>query len=267
MASKINFSNITTLLFDIDNTLLLFDEKEFIPNYSRLIYKYFQREFPNLEIFTQIFLLSTHKMLVKDPKRITNLEKFTLDFSNRMGGNLTSQEIKNRFFRFYKEDFQILSEIITPHPLAKDILELAAPYFKLVAATNPIFPAIANEIRLGWAKINSNQINWFEVTSADDYTFSKPQIEYYEELLRRINESAENCLMIGNDPINDLVAGKLGIKTFIIQDGRNKYNKVIKTDLDAKAPKFKADYSGTLDEFYAELKSFIKKKENNLKYE
>ena len=257
MTSKINFSNITTLLFDVDNTLLFFDEKEFIPQYARLIYEYFRREFPNLDVFTKIFLQSTHQMLEKEPKGVTNLEKFALDFSNRMEEKISSQEIIDRFLDFYRKDFQKLAEIVTPHPLAQEILKLATPYFKLVAATNPLFPAVANEIRLGWAKIGRNNINWLEVTSADNYTFSKPHIEYYEELINRIKVSAERCLMVGNDPINDLVAGKLGIKTFLIKDGRNQYTKVIKTSLDEKNPEFKADYLGTLVDFYNDLKAFI----------
>jgi len=264
MTSKINFSNIATLLFDIDNTLLLFDEKKFIPEYSRLIYNYFQTEFPNFEVFTQTFLQSTHKMLDKEPKGITNLEKFALNFSSQMEEKISSQEIINRFFHFYNNDFPRLAKIVTPHPIAKDILKLATPYFQLVAATNPLFPAVANEIRLGWAKIDSGRINWLEVTSADDYTFTKPHIEYYKELLNRINQPAESCLMIGNDPINDLVAGELEIKTFLIQDGRNQYSKVIKTNLDEKTPKFKADYSGTLADFYNSLKIYIKNKETIL---
>ncbi|MHA1331980.1 MAG: HAD family hydrolase, partial [Candidatus Hodarchaeales archaeon] len=148
----IDFNTINTLLFDIDNTLIIFDEQKFVHVYSKLIYEYFKEEILDFNKFVNIFLASTHKMLDKDPPNLTNMEKFAKHFSLQLS-SLTAEEIWNRFFLFYHKDFQSLKEVVRPNPLAKKVLKLASKQFDLVAATNPLFPTIANEIRLDWGGI------------------------------------------------------------------------------------------------------------------
>jgi FMN phosphatase YigB (HAD superfamily) len=254
----IDFSSITTLLFDIDNTLLTLDENEFLQVYSNLLHGFFQVEIPDIQKFIGILLSSTAKMYEKEPKERTTLSKFAYHFSSQSG--LPQEEIIRRFLSFYSTDFQKVSSISTKVPIAKNLLILASNHFSIVAATTPLFPAIANEKRLGWADLNT--LPWIEITSAEDYHFSKPHIEYYYELLNKISKKASECLMIGNDPINDMVAGKIGIKTFLVIDDRNnekEKTKIITTSLDDEKRSFPVDYSGTLLDFYNSLKEYIKK--------
>ena len=46
----------------------------------------------------------------------------------------------------------------------------------------------------------------------------KPNLDYYREILRRLNLTAEDCMMVGNDVREDLVAAQLGMKTFLLTD-------------------------------------------------
>lgn len=253
----IDFSTITTLLFDIDNTLILLDENEFLQVYSKLIHGFFKDELPDIQKFVEILMESTAKMYEKEPMELSTLSKFAQEFSFKSG--LTREEIVRRFLSFYETDFQQVRSVFSPVPIAKTLLFLASKYFTLVAATTPLFPAIANEKRLEWADLST--IPWIEITSADDYHFSKPHIEYYQELLDRINKKASECLIIGNDPVNDMVAGKLGIKTFLVvddKDNNKKTAKVIQTSLDNEKLDFPVDYSGSLVDFYNSLKEHIK---------
>jgi len=48
--------------------------------------------------------------------------------------------------------------------------------------------------------------------------YSKPNINYYKELLVKIDEEPTNCVMVGNDVKEDMIAGKLGITTFLIEN-------------------------------------------------
>jgi FMN phosphatase YigB (HAD superfamily) len=256
----VNFKSISTLLFDIDNTLLLFDERAFIPIYTKNIHTYFKTEIPDLNHFTKIFLESTHKMLQKEPLGVTNLTKFDIDFSKNFD-KISPQEIRDRFLDFYQTKFDQLKQIMEPNPVALPLLKLASKYFTLVAATNPLFPAVANNIRLNWGGFGRGDIPWKEVSSADDYHFAKPHIEYYQELLNNIERKPSECMIIGNDPINDMVAGKIEIKTYLVT-GINNKAKLIKTKLDYENPNFPVDYSGTLEDLYNSLNQYIKTKES-----
>ncbi|MHA1945708.1 MAG: HAD family hydrolase [Candidatus Hodarchaeales archaeon] len=253
--TMIDFTNISTLLFDLDNTLIMFDERAFIPIYGRHVHAYFNEEIPSYEKFMKLFLQSTHMMLQKGPEGFTNNEKFAANFAPKV--NLSNEEILKRFFHFYENGFDALKDIISPAPKAQELIRFASKHFNIVAATNPLFPAIATEKRLLWGGIGSVDIPWLEVTSADNYSTAKPYLEYYKELLTNINKTPSECLMIGNDKVNDMVAGQLGIKTFLIESDNDESAKIIKTDLDDKENDFPIDDSGTLEEFNQKLRDFI----------
>ncbi|HBG17285.1 MAG TPA: HAD family hydrolase, partial [Firmicutes bacterium] len=46
----------------------------------------------------------------------------------------------------------------------------------------------------------------------------KPNPNYYREILDLLQAKAEECLMIGNDIEEDIVASVLGIKTCLVTD-------------------------------------------------
>jgi FMN phosphatase YigB (HAD superfamily) len=253
----INWNEITTLLFDLDNTLIMFDEKEFIPLYGKNIFAYFTQEITSYEEFMKLFLASTHAMLEKEPKGLTNLEKFAADFGPKI--NLPFDVIIERFLHFYNTQFDQLSQVISPAPYALPLLQLVSEHFGVVAATNPLFPRIATEKRLTWGNIGLDVIPWLEITVADAYSTAKPYLSYYEEVLQKIDKTPNECVMIGNDRINDMIAGKLGIKTYFIETNTTP-DKIITTDLDRENPTFPIDDSGTLKDLYLQLKAFIKDK-------
>ena len=254
----IDFNEISTLLFDLDNTLILFDESAFVPIYGKNIHKYFEEEVPSFEDFMRLFLRSTHAMLEKEPVGLTNLEKFGLDFSKLI--NIPQDIIVDRFLQFYANEFDNLSKVISAAPMAKQLLQLSSKHFNLVAATNPLFPDIATQKRLQWGGISSPDIPWLEVTVADEYKTAKPHLEYYQEILTKIDKSPEECLMIGNDKVNDMIAGKLGMKTFLVQNDSLNHEKIITTELDEQNPDFPIDGTGTLEELYNIILSFVENK-------
>ena len=42
--------------------------------------------------------------------------------------------------------------------------------------------------------------------------------EYYKEILAKLDLKAEECVMVGNDVNEDMVAEKLGMKVFLLTD-------------------------------------------------
>lgn len=96
--------------------------------------------------------------------------------------------------------------------------KIARTGLRLVLATNPIFPLNVQMKRLAWAGLEHLPFNL--VTHIENMSFCKPRIEYYLEICQKIKEPPEACLMVGNDPVNDMVAAHTGMKTYLTDDSK-----------------------------------------------
>ena len=84
----------------------------------------------------------------------------------------------------------------------------------MALATNPIFPAIATQKRIRWAGLKPED---FEIyTTYENSRHCKPNPEYYREILKTLNVKPEECLMVGNDVAEDMVAETVGMKVFLL---------------------------------------------------
>ena len=116
---------------------------------------------------------------------------------------------------------------------------------KLVLATNPLFPAVATLERIKWAGLVASD---FEViTTYEDNYYCKPNLNYYREILKRINCRPEECLMVGNDAREDMVVEKLGMDTYLLTEC------LINTEQE-DISKFK---SGNLQDFYQWIQNIL----------
>ncbi|MBO8129623.1 MAG: HAD family hydrolase [Peptococcaceae bacterium] len=230
---------ISYLLFDLDETLLPMNLDEFLRAYMKAL-SIRMTDYMAPQTFIKNLLASTQVMINNDGSR-TNEEVFMQDFFNRT--QLPKDEVMPIFDDFYRRDFPKLKDLTTPNALSKHILEEAGGRgFELVIATNAVFPEIAINERLRWAGIEN--IPYRLVTYYEHMHFCKPNIGYYQEILDKIGAQPEECLMIGNDPDEDLIAGKLGIETFWVTD-----------DVDSVTRHVEAAHQGNLDHLY----SFIKR--------
>ena len=87
---------------------------------------------------------------------------------------------------------------------------------RTVLATNPMFPSIATEKRMSWAGLTPKDFEIF--TTYENYSSCKPNLAYYKEILAKTDCLPEECVMVGNDVREDMVAGKLGMKVFLLTD-------------------------------------------------
>jgi FMN phosphatase YigB (HAD superfamily) len=205
---------LKAVLFDLDNTLIRFDEREFFEAYIPRISKVFSDLMPPETLITKL-LLST-QMLMNNKGQMSNAEYFMNSFSQGYEGY--REEIWKRFIKFYETEFDRFQTLVSVTPGVREVfVKLKKMGVKLVIASNPIWPQIVQMKRLSWASLG----DWsFElVTSIENMSYCKPHIEYYLEVCQKINEKPEGCLMVGNDPVNDLVVAKIGMKTFLVTDG------------------------------------------------
>ena len=104
----------------------------------------------------------------------------------------------------------------TEDTIPKSIDILKEKGYELVIATNPLFPFEAVKARVEWANLDIDDFKF--VTSIETSSFAKPNINYYKEILDEIKKDPDECFMVGNDVLEDLVIRELGIKTFLINN-------------------------------------------------
>ncbi|HHW03734.1 MAG TPA: HAD family hydrolase [Thermoanaerobacterales bacterium] len=233
---------INTLLFDLDGTLLPVDTDEFVGSYLKLLSSKLMKWIEPSD-FVEKLMSSTYVMMHNlDPSKI-NKDVFWEDFSPKMPFN-KKEELSPIFDEFYEKDFPTLSSIVKKSPVSAKILNTALKKgYDLVIATSPIFPESAIYERLRW--IDALDFPYKLVTTYENMHFSKPHVEYYSEILERIQKKPEECMMIGNDVEEDMAAGLLGIKTYLVTDYL----------INRKNLEIKCDYTGSL----SDLLDFVEK--------
>lgn len=199
--------------FDLDNTLILFDEVRFIGAYFPSVAGKFA-DVIGPDAFAEKLLQATMEMHKNDGSR-SNRELFLQAFSASV--KLPPGEIWRRFEKFYNEDFDMFREMVGVPPCAHDVFRyIHEKGLKIVIATNPIWPLEAQMHRLSWVGLNDIEIAL--VTHIDNMTFCKPALGYYRQICDLIGEQPGDCLMVGNDPANDMVAARIGVRTYLTDD-------------------------------------------------
>lgn len=236
---------LKAVFFDLDNTLILFDEVRFLGSYFPSVAAKFA-DVIDPGSFADKLLQATQEMHKNDGSMI-NRERFLKAFSARV--ELPPAEIWHRFEKFYAEDFDRFKDMVSAPDCANDVFGyIRAKGLKIVIATNPIWPLEAQLRRLSWVGLNADDLAL--VTHIDNMSYCKPQLGYYRQICELIDEQPGNCLMVGNDPANDMVAARIGVRTYLTDDSLKRVEnplemsrKIIGNDTDGIPP---ADFTGPL---------------------
>ena len=205
---------VKAVLFDLDGTLLPMDQDEFVKAYFRLLAKKLAPYGYEPDKLVKAVWHGTGAMIQNDGS-CTNEVVFWNDFTNIFGEQARSHEPV--FAEYYEKDFQQVKNICGYTPKAAEIVRsLKAAGVRVALATNPVFPAIATESRIRWAGLEPEEFELY--TTYENIGFCKPNLDYYREILRRMELDAADCLMVGNDVDEDMVAGKLGMEVFLLTD-------------------------------------------------
>ena len=204
---------LKAVLFDTDNTLIFFNETEFFKHYFPRIRKYFSDIIPD-EIF-QTRILATTKTLLDNNGGMSNMKFFMKEFSK--GFEDKENVLKEKFTQFYKNEFHEFKKLTTTIPGIRNTIETLRKYnLQLVSASNPIWPEDVQIMRLEWADIDCRSFGL--ITHIENMHYCKPCVEYYQEICEMIGVQPEECLMVGNDPLNDMVPSAIGMKTYLTTD-------------------------------------------------
>ncbi len=216
---------IKAVLFDLDGTLLPMDQDVFVKSFSGALAKKMTglKNYDPKQFSTAIW--SAIGRIVKNDGSCTNRDLWWDVYCSIMGES--AREDEDIFFDFYHNEFQQTADVCGFDKRAAEIISLVkAKGLVPVLATNPLFPEIATASRIRWAGMQPEDFVLF--TTFENYSYCKPNLNYYLEILGKLDLKPEECVMVGNDVSEDMIAENLGMKVFLLTDCIiNKENKDI----------------------------------------
>lgn len=233
---------LTTILFDLDGTLLPVDTDTFVHHYIGSLAEFMAPHIPP-RLLAQQLLASTAVMIGNSDRLVTNARAFADDFFPKVGRE--EGELTPHFEEFYRVRFPELQRVCGTLPgIGREVVQTAVERgFSIALVTNPLFPRAAIEERMRWARLSD--LPWRLVTSYEEMHACKPRAEYYQEVLDRLGAAPQECLMVGNDADEDGAAALVGIPVFIVTDYL----------VNRSGRSLPAESSGTLREFLKRLQS------------
>ncbi len=205
---------ITTVLFDLDGTLLPMDQEVFIKDYfGRLAKKLAPYGYEPKKLIEAVW--AGTKAMVKNTGKKTNEAAFWEAFDKYFGYPASKDASVHQ--DFYHNEFNAVKNVCGFDPMATRIVGwLKQTNIRLVLATNPLFPSVATENRIRWAGLDPQDFEYF--TTFENSHYCKPNLDYYREIMDKLHLKPEECLMVGNDVQEDMVAEQLGMKVFLLTD-------------------------------------------------
>ena len=205
---------ITTVLFDLDGTLLPMDMNVFIKAYFGGLARRLAPHGYEPQRLVDAIWQGTAAM-VKNNGEVPNEERFWQGFEAAYGKPARQDE--ELFAAFYREDFDKVRTSCGYTPAAREVINTVKTCgLRTALATNPIFPAMATERRIAWAGLSTSDFELY--TTYENSRFCKPNPNYYRDVMQALGVSPEECLMVGNDVGEDMIAETLGCRVFLLTD-------------------------------------------------
>lgn len=202
------------ILFDMDGTLLPMSQEDFVRGYFGGLTRFAAPlGFDKDAMVTMLW--DSVKVMVKNDGAVTNAERFWDVFEKHFPGWNGDRAV---FDRFYETDFKLVGQQVIPNPYAAKSVELLKQKgYRLIVATNPLFPELAQVERLRWAGLDPADFEY--VTHFENSHFCKPNPAYYGEILQVLGLSPADCAMVGNDVEEDMEAGRAaGLSVWLLTD-------------------------------------------------
>ena len=205
---------IQMILFDLDGTLLPMEQNAFMKDYfGRLSRRLAPLGYDPKQLIDSIWAGTAD--MVRNDGGCTNEEAFWKRMRVIWGDRIIKDS--PHFDAFYREEFDEVKASCGYDPRsAETVRAIKALGYRVALATNPLFPAMATECRVRWTGLEPSDFEL--VTTYENTGYCKPNPDYYRDVCARLGIAPENCLMVGNDVSEDMVAETLGMKVFLLTD-------------------------------------------------
>ena len=206
---------ITTVLFDLDGTLIRMDQDEFI----RLYFSYLLDKLADLGYDKAVMYETLEKAIYLTKRNngdMTNESRFWQVFNECVGTERA--DLTDALEDFYRNEYiDVVAGSCSPYERAGEMIDAARRNgLRVVLATNPLFPAVATHARIRHGGMLPEDFEY--ITTYENSSYCKPNPNYYSELLQKLGVSADECVVIGNDTKDDFCALSLGIPVFILTE-------------------------------------------------
>ena len=202
------------VLFDLDGTLLPMDQDVFVRAYFKELVKKiaplgYEPEKLKNAVWTGM------KYMVGNDGTQTNEEVFWKSFRECLGEEILLH--RSAFDEFYRNEFNLVQKVCGFTPKAAETVQLIKDhYIKTAVATLPVFPAPAIEARIRWAGVDPDTMEFY--TSYETCSYTKPHPMYYQQILGKLDAAPQECLMVGNNVDEDMIARTVGMQVFLLTD-------------------------------------------------
>ena len=204
---------LKAVLLDLDNTLVLFDEPDYYRRFTGELADFFSDLIDPGSFRDRLF--GAISALGRNRGRMPNHRFFLHAFTE--GTGMSQEDAWRRFMSFYETRYEPFGAVVgVPDGLFEVLAHLAGTGLRRVITSNPFFPVIAQKKRLAWAGIDDTQFDFF--THMENMSYIKPQLDYYRQVCEHIDVRPEECLMVGNDPVNDAAASGIGMRLYLTTD-------------------------------------------------
>ncbi len=204
---------ITTVLIDLDGTLLPFEQEDFIKLYFRELCGRLAPLGYEPEHTVKSVWAGTKSMITNDGSRL-NSAAFWETFRAM---NPELPDAKSECDDFYTREFDRAKACLKYTPDRRTLISrLKQEGLRIVLATNPLFPLNGVATRMKWVNLLPEDFEL--ITHYDNSTYCKPAPAYFSEILGKIGEKPENCVMVGNSVSEDMIAETLGMKVFLANE-------------------------------------------------
>ena len=205
---------LKAVFFDLDGTLLPMDQSVFAKAYFSKLMQYTCPLGYTPGAFMKGMKQGIGAMIGNDGSR-SNYDAFWDGFASVCGRGV--QNDRDHIDGFYVAEFDAIRQVCGFAPKAAETVRgIRDGGLRVILATNPIFPAIATRSRIRWAGLTPEDFELY--TTYENSRFCKPNPAYYQDILAQMNLRPEECLMVGNDVTEDMIAQKLGMQVFLLTD-------------------------------------------------
>lgn len=203
---------IKNILFDMDGTLInTIQDKHNEKYFTEIAKTFFEHDLDGNKAIETLF--KALNMMENNNGDCTNKEIIYKLFND----NFENLDIDRLFNNFYETKYDNVKDCVFKEDIAvKAINLLKDKGYNLILATNSYFPIEAVKKRLSWGNIDSNVFSY--ITTFDNSNYSKPNINYYKQIIEKNNLNIGETIMFGNDLKDDFIIEKMGIPCYIITD-------------------------------------------------
>ena len=208
---------IRAVLFDLDDTLVRLNLTAFIARYvagaSRLLASAARTNPVALGVPYVRAFLAIDSQAREDA--LTNEQLFNQTFLAATGIPLDDPVIADLMAYYEREIVPgFAGGVVDARPVegAREVVEAVHDAGLVCAlATNPTFSLDCDRARMGWAGVDEK--DFALVSTYSNSTRCKPSTRYYQEFANTLGVRLEECLMVGNDAVRDIVRDGCGLRT------------------------------------------------------